>query len=173
MLLKLLLEHLEALPLEYSKSLAGLSGYPDAVRVMMYDSLRGKSINDILNKRHWGAILLMTVHSSTGSPSPVGHFISIHLDGDTVQVFDPYGLPLKNRLLTMTKSGPFLLDMILRFHNLSHDQYAEFIGGVSCLKNDELVTLLTMLYHSDKPHGYTGSELHRIVGGWLKKRGLY
>jgi hypothetical protein len=195
------LVHLEALPLEYSKSLVSLTGYPGSVRLMMYDSLRGKKLSDILNEKYWGAILLLEIHGST---SKIGHFISIHLDGDTVQMFDSYGLDLKTRLLTLTKSRPFLLDIVrdskyklventhhiqmmkdssqvcgrhtcmrLRFKNLSHGQYADFIGGVRGLSADQTVTLMTMLYHSKRPAGYTGEELHTILGGWLRKRGLY
>ena len=196
------LQHLEAIPLEYNQELRKLTGYPDNVRIMMYDSLKGKRLQDILNHKHWGVILLMTVH---GTNSPIGHFVSMHLVGKKVMWFDPYGLSLEERLLSLTKSKPFVLDMVhsadgyelvendhhiqqmkdssqvcgrhvcmrLRMRNLSHEAYADFISGIKCLTADQTVCLMTMLYHSKRPHGYTGDELHKILGGWLRQRGLW
>ena len=198
-----MLEHLESVPLEFNSKLLRLTGRATQVRLMMYDHLKGKRLREVLTKKRPAAILLMMVHGQ--SKSNVGHFVCMWRDRDKVMFFDPYGFSLEDRLLTMTKSEPFLLDMIhnapgvelvesdhhiqqmkdgvevcgrhvamrLRFWNLDHDAYNDFIHGVQCLNPDQLVTLMTFLFHSNRPGGITGEQMHKVIGGYLSTRMLW
>ena len=187
-LLTKLLQHLESVPLEYDRrGLTRMTGRPDQCRLMMYDSLKGKTLGQILNHKTPACILLMMVHGTAASR--VGHFVGMFLGPrNTVQFVDPYGYDLQRRLLTMTKSQPFLIDMVkesgktlvenhfplqektdhvetcmrhvavrIRMMNMSHERYNKFIRGIEGLNPDQVVTLLTFFYP-------TNSRQHGMVG---------
>jgi len=196
-----LLKHLEAVPIEYDKSLLKLAGRPDQLKLMMWDGLKGKDLDQVFTDKQPGVIFLVM---RKGTESSVGHFICAWKHKGVICYFDPYGFPLATKLMQLTNNQDYLTPMCrragvalkesqfriqemdenveccarhvccrLRFWNLGHPEYYKFINSCPGLNPDATVTMMTMFFHPDHPHGYKGEDFVRHTGGYLAQKGVY
>ena len=103
------LKHIESVPVEFDKSLLKLCGRPNTVKLLMWDTLKGKTLDHVMPKENTGCIFLMM---RKGTESNVGHFVCAWRKHNKVWFFDPYAFDLKQRLTTLTNNADYLTPMV-------------------------------------------------------------